>query len=792
MAEPAAQAEPEAGAEPEQAGTTLKDDLTAMTADDTAPIDPGLLVALVALVNDAESSSADMLAYILEFMLERLYFDSMNVQGKTLVMLQLLCDKSPPFVEMAKGHQDVIDRIAELSASEAATPDDQSAVAMLVDTSRQVLMMLGEVMEVEEAPAGGGWAITRVARRARRNVVGGVSMVGRGVGGTVVGGVTMVGKGVGGTVVGGVTMVGKGVTDAAGGVKDAAGGAIDKTPLNRLTRSKTVPDDGVTKEQRQGAIRLFDIMMKHGRKQMETARALAEDGHQVMANVMVTMELLSIQKEAAGERFEFLDDERFEQVSALFNELSEIEEALRHHNSMKMAIYGILNKQRHGSSTLEFNLYVFVLEETLVRYYTMGETTEEDSFGINFVYKFDEKSFLKKSALERIATLGMGSSTLDGDDSEDKKYSFKISLLKSKSGVKKTKDELLMDDLESRKRSAVAAENWGAAESLTKEIHELEAKMKAKTDAQAEPEAEAEAEPEPEPEAEPEAEPEPEPEASSKPMSRMEKARAMKARAKAAAKEAGKKAEAAADIAKGKAAAGAAAAQEKASYAASEARAIAQGAADAKADFEGVDMTDELDGQIMNGVGQLSDLKVDSVIAAAPDQVSMDMWRSALTQLKKQQMKYRKRYVPEPPSRSPSRSRSPDASTDDAADAAESAETVLTDWLDCFVVLYKTSVMIFNREGGMELESIPLWRVFPASVGACADEEIGGSKVFTVKTTASLYYFDTQVLRQALMLLHVCLIVWRALLSYSGTTGSGRGPRQPTRRRSVTRVLYLT
>eukprot|EP01045_Picozoa_sp_COSAG04_P051636 COSAG04_NODE_21586_length_371_cov_0.742647_1_plen_69_part_10 len=69
MAEPAAQAEPEAGAEPEQAGTTLKDDLTAMTADDTAPIDPGLLVALVALVNDAESSSADMLAYILEFML---------------------------------------------------------------------------------------------------------------------------------------------------------------------------------------------------------------------------------------------------------------------------------------------------------------------------------------------------------------------------------------------------------------------------------------------------------------------------------------------------------------------------------------------------------------------------------------------------------------------------------------------------------------------------------------------------------------------------------------------------
>jgi len=72
----------------------------------------------------------------------------------------------------------------------------------------------------------------------------------------------------------------------------------------QLTREKTIPEDGITKEQRSAAIRLQEIVIKHGRKQVELARDLAENGHQVMANVLMTMELLSIQKEAAGERFE--------------------------------------------------------------------------------------------------------------------------------------------------------------------------------------------------------------------------------------------------------------------------------------------------------------------------------------------------------------------------------------------------------------------------------------------------------------------------------------------------------
>ena len=125
-------------------------------------------------------------------------------------------------------------------------------------------------------------------------------------------------------------MVGQGV---AGTVTDAAGGIVEKTPLNKvsplralvlgsikrrnvsdafltdcvclqLTREKTIPEDGITKEQRSAAIRLQEIVIKHGRKQVELARDLAENGHQVMANVLMTMELLSIQKEAAGERFE--------------------------------------------------------------------------------------------------------------------------------------------------------------------------------------------------------------------------------------------------------------------------------------------------------------------------------------------------------------------------------------------------------------------------------------------------------------------------------------------------------
>jgi hypothetical protein len=454
--------------------STLKDDLLAITNDDMSPIDTGLLLALVEMVNE-EGVSAELLSYVAEFMLERMYEESLNVQGKSLYTLQLLCDKSTAFFESAKASAELISRAVELSQTEVVEGSNEGQVRMLKDTATQLLLLLGEQLEVEEdsSTAGGGFIVKRVARRAAGNVgkgVGGVAGgVAKGVGGVAagVGGVAGRAKG---TVVGGVTMVGQGVSST---VLDAAGGVVEKTPLNKLTREKTVPADGITKEQRNAAIRLHEIVMKHGRKQVEVARHLAEEGHQIMANVIMTMELLSIQKEAAGERFEFLDDERFEQVSDLFNEVSAIEAALRHHNGMKMAVYGILNKQRHGSSTLEFNMYVFALEDARISYYVLGESEAEDGFDINYVYEFSTTSLLKKSALERIATLGMGSSTLDGDESEDKKYSFKIGLLKSKTGEQKSKLDLLLEDLEIRKRAAIAAENWRLAEELTEEVRLL-------------------------------------------------------------------------------------------------------------------------------------------------------------------------------------------------------------------------------------------------------------------------------------------------------------------------------
>lgn len=385
-----------------------------------------------------------------------------------MVVLQVLCDKSPTFMENVKANADLVVRAVELSQTQAAQGVNEAQVQMLRDSATQLLLLLGEKVEVEEAStsSGGGFIVKRVARRVGGGMGGVAGGVAKGMGGVAagVGGVAGRAKG---TVIGGVTMVGQGVSST---VLDAAGGVVEKTPLNKLTRAKTVPEDGITKEQRNGAIRMHDIVMKHGRKQIETARRLAEDGHQIMANVLMTLELLSIQREAAGERFEFLDDERFEEVSELFNEVAAIEKALRHHNAMKMAVYSILNKQRHGSSTLEFNKYVFALEEERVKYYVMEEAEDEGGFDLNYVYDFSTTSLIKKSALERIATLGMGSSTLDGDESAEKKYSFKVGLLKSRTGVQKSKVDLMLEDLEIRKRAAISAEDWRLAEQLTAEV----------------------------------------------------------------------------------------------------------------------------------------------------------------------------------------------------------------------------------------------------------------------------------------------------------------------------------
>ena len=71
----------------------LRDDLLAITNDDMSPIDTGLLLALVEMANE-EGVSAELLEYVAEFMLERMYEASVNVQvcssAQSLLSLCLL------------------------------------------------------------------------------------------------------------------------------------------------------------------------------------------------------------------------------------------------------------------------------------------------------------------------------------------------------------------------------------------------------------------------------------------------------------------------------------------------------------------------------------------------------------------------------------------------------------------------------------------------------------------------------------------------------------------------------
>ena len=77
------------------------------------------------------------------------------------------------------------------------------------------------------------------------------------------------------------------------------------------------------------------------------------------------------------------------------------------------------------------------------------------------------------------------------------------------------------------------------------------------------------------------------------------------------------------------------------------------------------------------------------------------------------------------------------------AEPTTAPEPILSEWTDCFVVLYKTVLMVFNREGGVCLDTFGLWRIFPASVTLCTDPDIGGDKVFSFKNSTTEAFFDT-------------------------------------------------
>jgi hypothetical protein len=112
-----------------------------------------------------------------------------------------------------------------------------------------------------------------------------------------------------------------------------------------------------------------------------------------------------------------------------------------------------------------------------------------------------------------------------------------------------------------------------------------------------------------------------------------------------------------------------------------------------------------------------------------------------------------KKAPPSLPLSTPTTEGEPPADTEEPeAPVEQEAQWELGEWTDCFCVMYKTALMIFNREGGMRLESVllhikssqhdeakcmacvvqltpcsdvqvPLWRVLPTSLGPLTEED---------------------------------------------------------------------
>lgn len=137
--------------------------------------------------------------------------------------------------------------------------------------------------------------------------------------------------------------------------------AADKTGANKaigmIKRDNKVAEGDAQAHQIASAKRFQELVMSHGHECITTAKNNAANGHQVMANVMLTLEMMHIQRACAEEKINYLSDELFEEVADLYSEVALLEDALRSHNVMKMAVYGILNKQKSKASSMSFSQY---------------------------------------------------------------------------------------------------------------------------------------------------------------------------------------------------------------------------------------------------------------------------------------------------------------------------------------------------------------------------------------------------------------------------------------------------
>ena len=461
-----------------------------------------------------------------------------------------------------------------------------------------------------------------------------------------------------------------GVSEAVDSIKE------DGLKAPRLARTTIEEAGEVRKDEIASAKRTYEIAMKHGVQTLKQAMQNTEDGHEVMANVILTLELLRIQQASAEDKMAYLDDESFDALSGLFNEVSNMEKTLRTHNVMKMAVYGILNKQKSNVTSLAFQKYVFSLEDGQVRYYVLREVDEpEDSFSVHHVYEVGQSEKIKRSKLESIATLGMGASSLEDSDNDEKRFAFKISVVTPKPQA---------------------------------EIDEIKAA------AALEGEAEGGAEPDPIEEGVP-------PEDAIEEPSGPPPDGAEDGKRKVASKGLGF-AKKQADKAKAKAAEMAAEKKDQ----------------KMAAELKDNDLRSMMRGKLVAGAAEIDFMASKSMIVAAPDQFSMDMWKSALVADMSATLKYRTRTATIAPAAPPAEPAAEGADAAEPEPEPAAAEPVVTvgEWTDCYVVLYKTNLMLMDQQGGMLIASLPLWRVLPTTVGASTDAEIGGTAgaVFSFKS----------------------------------------------------------
>ena len=298
---------------------SLKGDLQGITSDDQTPIDAGILNLLVDQCNATEdNSSTELISFTVEFLHERLYEESLNVKRKSLMALHVLLQKAPPLKEVVVNNADLISAIQEL-LSFVGGPDGD--VKMIRDAAASVLAVLGG----EGGDNGNGPGKVSLGLGSRLGKLKkGVSDVS----GRVSDGITTVG--------GGINAVGTKVSAAVDGVAEGVVGMKEGHKLERERADLA----GVSGSEISAAKRFQEIVLKHGHECLLTARRNAANGHQVMANVMLTLEMIHIQQASSEEKMGYLSDEEFNEISSLYEAIAQMESALRSHNMMKMAIYG--------------------------------------------------------------------------------------------------------------------------------------------------------------------------------------------------------------------------------------------------------------------------------------------------------------------------------------------------------------------------------------------------------------------------------------------------------------------